>query len=202
MDRRVFVIDLDRCIGCLGCQVACKMENGVALGTSRIRVRTVGPTGRFPDLALYFLPVPCQRCEEPACIAACPTGACRRRDEDGEVAVDPTACTGCGLCAEACPYEALDLDRDRGVMDKCTLCLPRLQAGEKPACVRNCAGRALSFGDPADPESDAARALRTASPDQVRTLRDTGSHPTVRYILRHARWLDVLPPNGGSGTPA
>ena len=56
-----FVIDLDRCIGCKGCQVACKQENGVALGANRTLVRTVGPMGSYPDVQMYFLPTPCQQ---------------------------------------------------------------------------------------------------------------------------------------------
>ena len=55
MKQYAFVIELDRCIGCKGCQVACKMENGTALGSDRIKVRTVGPTGIYPNLEMAHL---------------------------------------------------------------------------------------------------------------------------------------------------
>ena len=63
-----FVIEVDRCIGCKGCQVACKMENGTALGSDRIKVRKVGPIGTYPNLQMYFLPTMCQQCEDPVCV--------------------------------------------------------------------------------------------------------------------------------------
>ena len=193
MKQNTMVIDLDRCIGCMGCQVACKMENEVALGSSRIRVLPMGPTGIYPDLEMYFMPVMCQQCEDPACIRVCPTGASYKRNEDGDVLIDQEICIGCLSCKKACPYELNNFNNEMRVMDKCTLCSHLQEEGEQPACVRNCAGRAMMFGDINDPDSDVARAIRKAGPDNVHTLRDTGNRPTVRYILRHARWLDVLP---------
>ena len=64
MKQYAFVIELDRCIGCKGCQVACKMENGTTLGSDRTKVRAVGPFGTYPDLQMYFLPTMCS--ESPA----------------------------------------------------------------------------------------------------------------------------------------
>ena len=71
MKQFVIVADLDRCIGCHGgCQVACKTEHEIALGKSRSTLYTMGPTGKFPDLELYFLPLMCQQCENPTCVEA------------------------------------------------------------------------------------------------------------------------------------
>ena len=78
-------------------------------------------------------------------------------------------------------------------MDKCTLCTHLQEIGEKPACVKNCPGSALIFGDINDPDSAVSVALRDAGSAHVHTLRDVGNHPTVRYILRHAKWVDVIP---------
>lgn len=72
---RGFTIDASRCIGCQACIVACKQETGIASGTSaRCRV-SMRIEGTFPDVHATFLPAPCGRCFDPACAAACPTGA-------------------------------------------------------------------------------------------------------------------------------
>lgn len=193
MKQNILLVDLDRCIGCMGCQVACKLENNVALGSSRIRVLTVGPTGVFPDLEMYFLPVMCQQCEEPSCVRVCPTGASYKRGGDGDVLIDQDLCIGCESCQKACPYEINNINSELRVMDKCTMCSHLEGTGELPACVRNCAGRAILFGDINDPDSDVSKTLANTSPEHVFNLRDMGNHPSVRYILRHARWQDVLP---------
>ena len=60
MKQMTFVVDCDRCIGCKGCQVACKLENTVALGQGRNKVCTIGPNGTYPNLQMYFMTTMCQ----------------------------------------------------------------------------------------------------------------------------------------------
>jgi len=85
--QKTFVIDLDRCIGCHGCAVACKQENGVALGLYWNKVLTVGPHGTFPKVEMYFFPAICQQCTNPPCVKVCPTGGVLQahRHRQGEV---------------------------------------------------------------------------------------------------------------------
>lgn len=191
--QNCFVVDLDRCIGCKGCQVACKMENEVALGTNRTTVKAVGPVGTYPDLQMYFLPSMCQQCANPTCVNVCPTGACYKNSEDGVILIDQDKCIGCQSCKSACPYQVNNFNKELRVMDKCTLCSQLREAGEKPACVKNCPGRALMFGDINDPESEISIKLKEAGNENVYSLRDFGNGPSVRYILRNAKWQDVLP---------
>jgi len=183
MAQKTLVIDLDRCIGCRGCEVACKQENGVALGTAMNKVLTVGPTGKYPDIEMYFLPMLCQQCAVPVCVKVCPTGAAYKRSEDGIVLIDRKKCIGCQRCKKACPYGVLSFNKEMRVMEKCTLCFHLQAVGEKPACVKNCPGGALIFGDIDDPDSDVSKALRNAGRDSVHALPDAGNHPSVRYIL-------------------
>lgn len=193
MKQLAFVIELDRCIGCKGCQVACKMENGTVLGSDRTKVRTVGPTGVHPNLEMYFLPTMCQQCEKPVCVEVCPSGAIFKNREDGVVTIDPKKCIGCHSCNKECPYHANTYSEMRRAMDKCTLCYEARGVGELPACVRNCAGRALHYGDISDPNSKVSLLIQKAGEEHVHTLQDFGNKPSTRYILKSASWKDVLP---------
>ena len=86
--RWILVFDQERCIGCEACSVACRVENEGK--SSWIRVETMGgeikdtPAGKFPNLEMCFLPVPCQHCARPPCVDQCPTGALEKGD-DGPV---------------------------------------------------------------------------------------------------------------------
>src|SRR5690554_2379483 len=100
------VIDLERCIGCQTCVVACKSENQLPDGVQWAWLETVGsnkmyaPAGTFPSTRMVFLAHLCNHCAEPQCVAVCPTGAMHKRD-DGIVVVDQDRCIGCQYCAWA-----------------------------------------------------------------------------------------------------
>src|SRR5690554_3754183 len=98
MTRMALVIDIARCVGCRTCTVACKMENNVAMGISRMRVFNPQgnlhfdkPVGVYPNLKMYWIPVPCQHCEEAPCVKSCPSGALQKRT-DGIVTLDKNKC--------------------------------------------------------------------------------------------------------------
>ncbi len=147
-----FLPDVERCIRCGGCEVACKQENNVPIGMRRIRVVTVneGKTGEMN------VPMACMHCTDPACLKACPAKAIYKR-EDGIVLVDKDKCVGCGYCAYACPFGAPQFHHGeglfsfKGTMDKCTYCvLPYEGGAEKapePKCAAFCATKALLAGD-------------------------------------------------------
>ena len=103
MTRWGMVIDLQKCVGCYACQVACKMEHFLPPGIFWNRV-VVGETGKYPTVTKQLYPVLCNHCQEAACVKACPTGATEKR-EDGIVTVNYDECVGCRYCLIACPYQ-------------------------------------------------------------------------------------------------
>ena len=105
------VVDVNRCVGCQTCTVACKHANDTVPGVQWRRVLDV-ETGSFPDVERIFLVVGCQHCAEPPCVPVCPTGATQQRG-DGIVTMDYDLCIGCASCAVACPYQARTIVHDK-----------------------------------------------------------------------------------------
>lgn len=178
MTRYAFVIDLDRCIGCQTCEVACKYENNVALGEYWNKVIPMGPFGEFPKVQMYWLPAMCQQCKDAPCVKVCPTGA-SYRNEDGIVLVNKEVCIGCKYCMMACPYGVRSWNKKEGCVEKCTMCTEL----ETPPCVSNCPGGCRYVGDLDDPSSEAAKALAAAKPESIHELPDFGNGPSAKYIL-------------------
>jgi Fe-S-cluster-containing dehydrogenase component len=113
--------------------------------------------------------------------------------EDGIVQIDSKKCIGCHSCNQECPYHANTFSESRRAMDKCTICAASREAGEQPACVRNCTGRALHYGDVNDPDSEVSKLIAQAGEEHVFHLRDFGNGPSARYILKQMDWQDILP---------
>ena len=204
MARYALAIDCNRCVGCMACNGACKMTNNVPIGSFWNKVLRIGPNepgeGEVPSHDFYFLPVQCQHCENPACLKVCPTGA-TYKDEQGRVEIDYDRCIGCRMCMAACPYNARvfnweDPQRDgdfnwgdarvpvrtRGVMEKCTLCKERTDAGEEPMCVVCCPTHARVFGDLDDPNSELAQLRATKGKNVHILLEEKGTKPQVFYF--------------------
>lgn len=164
-----FGVQVNKCIGCNRCVVACKTENHVPKDPFFFRtwveeyiidndgdvfVQTVGiKTGRglesFEEknmLRSFFVPKLCNQCKNPPCVQVCPVGA-TFQTEDGVVLVNKDTCVGCRYCIQACPYGARYLHPDTHTADKCTFCYHRVKKGLLPACVEVCPTQARLFGD-------------------------------------------------------
>ena len=175
MTQYAIVTDLNRCVGCLACAVACKAVNDVPIGSFWNKVLRIGPNASIQgaqdaDSYLYFLPVQCQHCADPECVKVCPTGASHKR-EDGTVQVD-----------------------------KSNLCEQKIAQGELPQCVSQCGGMARFFGDLdkgiesfEGAENGTERIVlgefcKPFTDEDVHVLPNVGNNPSVRYILRDHEW--------------
>jgi len=93
-----------------------------------------------------YLPRICNHCLNPACVAACPSGAIYKRAEDGVVLVNENKCKAWRMCVAACPYKKVYYNWASGKSEKCILCFPRLETGQAPACAHSCVGRIRYMG--------------------------------------------------------
>lgn len=146
MPRKNLFVDLEYCIGCRACEVACKQENNIPVGIKWINVVQVGPRMVGDKLRMDFVPMTCKHCAKAPCMDACPEKAITQKS-DGIVLISPELCTGCMACAEACPFGAIQLNHQKQVAEKCTLCVHRVDAGLEPACIRVCPSKCRYFGD-------------------------------------------------------
>ena len=137
-----FGFAMDACIGCHSCEVACAEQNDIP---PEIAWRRVGELegGTFPQARRFNLSMACNQCLEPACLTGCPTNAYLKLD-NGVVRHDAEECIGCQYCIWNCPYEVPVFDHRQKIVSKCDMCLPRLDAGQRPACVSACPTNAIT----------------------------------------------------------
>lgn len=202
------VINLDQCIGCEYCQRACCATNDVlAKDPWNVVLKDKTSGGNT-----FFLSRPCLHCQNAPCVEVCPVKATYHR-EDGLVVMDYDRCIGCRYCQVACPYDARQFNwqertdenpyvpawgdpeverRSRGVVEKCTFCIHRIDAGlakglmpgddreATPACVNICPVGARTFGNLKDPNSEVSQLI--ASNPTLRLRDDLGTDTSVYYI--------------------
>lgn len=212
--RWAMIMDLRRCVGCSACTVACKAENGVALGRFRTVVQRK-MMGTFPDVTKVNLPLMCNHCEGnekdkiPVCVKVCPQYPGKRRSfkgpdgkkiryrdgatykrPDGLILVDNTQCIGCGKCIDECPYGVRSfhpfvkagMKPELQGVEKCDMCVHRLDNGVEPACVNTCQGKARIFGDLNDPNSKVSQLVKEHNLANNVLLSEEGTYPQVYYI--------------------
>ena len=140
-----FQFNADNCIACHACESACSEKNDLPPHMAYRRVGVI-EGGTYPDVTRINISMACNHCEDPVCLKGCPTRAYTKYLEYGAVLQDPEICFGCGYCTWVCPYNAPQLDTEKGQVQKCNMCVDRLEAGLQPACVDACLGNALDFG--------------------------------------------------------
>lgn len=215
MKQYAMVIDLDRCVGCHACSIACRAEWQIPVqpGFRRNWVRRLGPGATSHGVSYTFYPGLCNHCDKPACVPVCPADTVEMEFKDikngktktmdvaatwkdpfnGTVQIDKNRCLGCGACRDACPYGAryvnpdLADDESEGKADKCTFCMPRVAEGLQPACVQTCIADARIFGFIDDPKI--AEYLKNGA--KRLESKNVKIGPNV-YYAGHAKDLELL----------
>lgn len=189
MSSKAILVDTSNCIGCRACMVACKEWNALPAekvahtleGSYQNRDGFTAQTWtvvRFAeqaasnDVQWLFAKTQCMHCGDAPCVSVCPTGAMQK---DGTVTyLDETKCVGEGYCVAACPFGAVALDEGKGIVQKCTMCVDRIEHGQTPACVKACPADALRYGERAEIVAAAAKRVGTLKGRGVARARTYG----------------------------
>lgn len=216
--RWVMVIDLSKCRNARKCVESCQAAHMLRPYQYHINTLIMKESENTPA---YYMPKPCQHCDNPPCVSVCPVDATFKR-QDGVVLIDNERCIGCRFCIAACPYSArmfmwqepkhhdenkektydveLNVPQAKGTITKCLFSADRLREGELPYCVSACPNGVFYFGDE---NEDAVTNGTTKETVRLSTLLEQnggyrlmpelGTKPRVYYLPPKNRVFD--PPN-------
>ncbi len=207
--RWVMVIDLSRCRNARQCMKACQGAHQLLPEQHHINVLQMQDT---QETAPYFMPKPCQHCDNPPCVSVCPVDATFKR-ADGIVLIDNERCIGCRFCIAACPYSArifhwfepkdaelhkdetydveLNVPQKKGTISKCLFSADRLRVGKLPYCVSACPNGVYYFGDENEDAVTNGTTKETVSLSKL--LRDNAGHTLMEELGTKPR-VYYLPP--------
>jgi Fe-S-cluster-containing dehydrogenase component/DMSO reductase anchor subunit len=140
-----FLFDINKCVGCAACAVACAIENKTEPPLSWRNINTYNEF-QLPEIPLFHYSLACNHCEKAPCLLNCPALAYSKDLVTGAVIHAENKCIGCKYCTWTCPFDAPKFNLTKQVVEKCTFCNPRIKEGLKPACANLCPTGALDFG--------------------------------------------------------
>jgi len=180
------LVDLTRCIGCRGCQVACKSWNERGVKQTAVTGSLTNPPElnsecytniRFVESMRGETPVwsfvrsQCLHCQDPACASVCPVGALRKT-ADGPVVYHAERCIGCRYCMLACPFQIPKYEWEKVLpfVQKCTFCSERIKDGVVPACIKTCPTGTMFYGEREDVLAQARARLQKGQSKYVQHI--------------------------------
>jgi Fe-S-cluster-containing dehydrogenase component len=207
--RWVMVIDLSKCRNARKCVSAC--QDAHHLRPEQFHINTL-QIQESEKTGPYFLPKPCQHCDNPPCVSVCPVGATFKRP-DGPVLIDNERCIGCRFCIAACPYSArsfnwfepkyaeqdkdktynveLNIPQKKGTITKCLFSSDRIREGKLPYCVSACPNGVYYFGD--ENEDAVTNGTSKETVRLSKLLRDNGGYRLMEELGTKPR-VYYLPP--------
>jgi formate dehydrogenase iron-sulfur subunit len=183
------LVDIDLCIGCKACEVACKEWNDLETEETHnfggyqshedltpatwdlMRFNEVELNDN--DIAWLIRKDSCLHCEDPGCLLACPAPGAIVQYENGIVDFDQEKCIGCQYCISGCPFDIPRFDSETKKVYKCTMCVDRISNGLEPACVKSCPTGSIRFGTKED--------MVHYGEEKVAKLKDRGFDDALLY---------------------
>lgn len=144
--RNGFIFDLNKCVGCHACVVACQIENEHEQTQPWREINTFN-SFQHPNIPVFHFSMACNHCEDAPCMENCPALAYTKGGILNSINHLVENCIGCKYCTWACPYDAPKYINSKGIIEKCTLCTSRLEQELKPACANLCPTGALEYDD-------------------------------------------------------
>jgi molybdopterin-containing oxidoreductase family iron-sulfur binding subunit len=210
--RWVMVIDLSKCRNARQCVNACQSAHHLRPYEYHINTLVMQESENTPP---FFMPKPCQHCDNPPCVSVCPVDATFKR-QDGIVLIDNERCIGCRFCLAACPYSArifhweepeysepdknitydveLNIPQRKGTVTKCLFSADRVREGELPYCVSACPNGVFYFGDENEDAVTNGTTKQTVQLGKLlednagyRLMPELGTQPRVYYLPPKSR---------------